>query len=132
MDSSSRMDQGLHSASSHPPDRRSSSSSPSLPEIPPPELDLTFSLDSILNSSDKSKPNPECSGTVNHGISFCRVEKVQKRASNVFKLTQENEKLKEELRAMTARLEAAERKRAELAAKQAHGQPQSFKADGRF
>ncbi|EGN95355.1 hypothetical protein SERLA73DRAFT_186266 [Serpula lacrymans var. lacrymans S7.3] len=119
MDSSSRMDQGLHSASSHPPDRRSSSSSPSLPEIPPPELDLTFSLDSILNSSDKSKPNPE-------------VEKVQKRASNVFKLTQENEKLKEELRAMTARLEAAERKRAELAAKQAHGQPQSFKADGRF
>jgi hypothetical protein len=33
------------------------------------------------------------------------------------KLTQENEKLKEELKAMTARLEAAERKRLELASK---------------
>jgi len=33
------------------------------------------------------------------------------------KLTQENEKLKEELKAMTARLEAAERKRQELASK---------------
>lgn len=42
------------------------------------------------------------------------VEKVQKRASNVLKLTQEHEKLKEELRAMTERLEAAERKRREL------------------
>ncbi|KAL4067870.1 hypothetical protein J3A83DRAFT_3764829 [Scleroderma citrinum] len=43
-----------------------------------------------------------------------RVERVQKRASNVLKLTQEHEKLKEELRAMTARLEAAERRRQEL------------------
>jgi uncharacterized protein YigA (DUF484 family) len=33
------------------------------------------------------------------------------------KLAQENEKLKEELKAMTARLEAAERKRQELASK---------------
>jgi seryl-tRNA synthetase len=33
------------------------------------------------------------------------------------KLTQENEKLKEELKAMTARLEAAERKRQELASR---------------
>ena len=32
------------------------------------------------------------------------------------KLAQENEKLKEELKAMTARLEAAERRRKELAA----------------
>lgn len=46
-----------------------------------------------------------------------QAEKVQKRASNVMKLTQENEKLKEELRAMTARLEAAERKRQELASR---------------
>lgn len=33
------------------------------------------------------------------------------------KITQENEKLKEELKAMTARLEAAERKRQELASR---------------
>ena len=33
------------------------------------------------------------------------------------KLTEQNEKLKEELRAMTERLEAAERRRAELAKK---------------
>lgn len=46
-----------------------------------------------------------------------QAEKVQKRASNVMKLTQENEKLKEELKAMTARLEAAERKRQELASR---------------
>lgn len=43
---------------------------------------------------------------------------MQKRASNVLKLTQENEKLKEELRAMTARLEAAERRRQEIANRQ--------------
>ena len=40
--------------------------------------------------------------------------KVQKRASNVLKLSQENESLKEQLRAMTERLEAAERKQREL------------------
>lgn len=39
---------------------------------------------------------------------------MQKRASNVLKLTQENAKLQEELKAMNARLEAAERKQAEL------------------
>ena len=39
---------------------------------------------------------------------------LQKRASNVLKLTQENEKLQAELRAMTARLEAAERKQKDL------------------
>ena len=37
------------------------------------------------------------------------MDRVQKRASNVMKLTEQNEKLKEELRAMTERLEAAER-----------------------
>lgn len=46
-----------------------------------------------------------------------RAEKVQKRASNVLKLAQENEKLKAELQAMTDRLEAAERRRKELASK---------------
>ena len=39
---------------------------------------------------------------------------MQKRASNVLKLAEENEKLKAELRAMTERLEAAERKRKEI------------------
>lgn len=43
---------------------------------------------------------------------------MQKRASNVLKLTQENEKLKEELKAMAARLEAAERRRQEIANRQ--------------
>lgn len=43
-----------------------------------------------------------------------RVQIVQKRASNVLKLTQENEKLQAELRAMTERLAAAERKQKEL------------------
>lgn len=41
-------------------------------------------------------------------------QKVHKRASNVMKLSQENESLKEQLRAMTERLEAAERKQREL------------------
>lgn len=43
-----------------------------------------------------------------------RTEKVQKRASNVMKLTQEHEKLKAELKAMSDRLEAAEKRRQEL------------------
>ncbi len=42
------------------------------------------------------------------------MEKVQKRASNVLKLSMENEKLKAELRAMNERLEAAERRQQEL------------------
>ena len=42
------------------------------------------------------------------------MDRVQKRQSNVMKLTEQNEKLKEELRAMTERLEAAERKQQEL------------------
>lgn len=42
-------------------------------------------------------------------------EKVKKRQSNVLKLSEENEKLKAQLKAMTDRLEAAERKREELA-----------------
>ncbi|KAG2157293.1 hypothetical protein DEU56DRAFT_13442 [Suillus clintonianus] len=81
---------------------RSETPSPTLPEIPAAELDLTFSFDTIMGFSKISEP---------------QAEKVQKRASNVMKLTQENEKLKEELRAMTARLEAAERKRQELASR---------------
>ncbi|KAF9246280.1 hypothetical protein BU15DRAFT_40217, partial [Melanogaster broomeanus] len=80
------------------------SPSPSLPEIPAPNLDLTLSFDSILESFTTSEPP--------------HAERVQKRASNVLKLTQENEKLKEELRAMTARLEAAERKRQEISIRQ--------------
>jgi hypothetical protein len=47
-----------------------------------------------------------------------RVAKVHKRASNVMKLAQENEKLRAELKGMTDRLEAAERKRLEIARRQ--------------
>ncbi|KAF8654122.1 hypothetical protein AX16_003654 [Volvariella volvacea WC 439] len=43
-----------------------------------------------------------------------RVEKVKKRASNVLKLSEENEKLKAELKALKDRLEAAERRQEEL------------------
>ena len=50
---------------------------------------------------------------------LCRLDKVQKRASNVLKLAQENEKLKEELRAMNARIEAAERRQQELRQREA-------------
>ena len=42
---------------------------------------------------------------------------MSKRASNVLKLAEENDKLNEQLKAMTERLEAAERRRAELAKK---------------
>ena len=47
----------------------------------------------------------------------CRLAKVSKRASNVMKLAQENEKLKADLKALTDRLEAAEKKRIALAAR---------------
>ncbi|KAJ7109321.1 hypothetical protein C8R44DRAFT_802193 [Mycena epipterygia] len=79
---------------------RARSISPILPEIPGAALDLDFTA--ILNASN---PDPES-------------EKVKKRASNVLKLSQENEKLKEELKAMTDRLEAAERRREQLARKE--------------
>ncbi|KAG2352134.1 hypothetical protein BDR07DRAFT_1479033 [Suillus spraguei] len=84
-----------------PPSRpRSETPLPALPEIPASQLD--FSFDTIMGFSKFPEP---------------QAEKVQKRASNVMKLTQENERLKEELKAMTARLEAAERKRQELASR---------------
>jgi len=93
--------------------------SPSLPEIPAADLDLTLSFDSILGTNKSAEPH---------------VERVQKRASSVLKLTQENEKLKEELKAMTARLEAAERRRQEIANRQLHQtqqQPGSFTQQAR-
>ncbi|KDR81551.1 hypothetical protein GALMADRAFT_221414 [Galerina marginata CBS 339.88] len=70
-----------------------------LPEIPSVGLDLNF-------------------GTSMDPSTAAEAEKVQKRASNVMKLAQENEKLKAELRDMTERLEAAERRREQLARKQ--------------
>jgi hypothetical protein len=92
--------------------------SPSLPAIPAADLDLdlnlTLSFDSILGKHASAEPH---------------VERVQKRASSVLKLTQENEKLKEELKAMTARIEAAERRRQEIATRQlqqTQQQPSSF------
>ncbi|KAH7914949.1 hypothetical protein BJ138DRAFT_1098218 [Hygrophoropsis aurantiaca] len=108
----------LHPDAATPTDRRSNSSSPALPEIPPAELDLTFSLDSIIGPS-----SPFANSSDPHA------EKVIKRASNVMKLTQENEKLKEELRAMTARIEAAERKRLELSKLQQASQAGTTKAN---
>ncbi|KAJ7172532.1 hypothetical protein C8R46DRAFT_1216345 [Mycena filopes] len=73
-----------------------------LPQIPGAALDLELDLESILSAAN---PDPESA-------------KVNKRASNVLKLSQENEKLKAELKAMTDRLEAAEKRREMLARKQ--------------
>ena len=47
-----------------------------------------------------------------------REQKVHKRASNVLKLAQENEKLKARLKAMAEQLEGMERLRAQLAVKE--------------
>ncbi|PIL24031.1 hypothetical protein GSI_13782 [Ganoderma sinense ZZ0214-1] len=69
-------------------------------ELPEANLDLTMTFNSILEAA---KPSGEQ-----------EMDRVQKRASNVMKLTEQNEKLKEELRAMTERLEAAERKQKDL------------------
>ncbi|KAI0046692.1 hypothetical protein FA95DRAFT_1606667 [Auriscalpium vulgare] len=89
-------------------DLQSIVSLPPLPPLPAPEVDasLDLDLDSILGPSNAS------------------FEKVQKRASNVLKLSEENDKLKAELRAMTERIEAAERRRADLErrAREAAGQ----------
>ncbi|KAG6903227.1 hypothetical protein C0995_002770 [Termitomyces sp. Mi166 len=73
----------------------------SLPEIPGANLDLELDMSSILGADSNAD-----------------AEKIQKRASNVMKLSQENEKLKAELKAMTDRLERAERRRDELARRQ--------------
>ncbi|KAF8078009.1 hypothetical protein FPV67DRAFT_25698 [Lyophyllum atratum] len=85
--------------SSNDPHRSTSPVLP-LPDIPDSTLDLDLSL--ILSTPSSN----------------AEVEKVQKRASNVLKLSQENEKLKAELKAMTDRLEAAERRREKLARKE--------------
>lgn len=45
-------------------------------------------------------------------------EKIEKRRSNLLKLNEENERLQRELKMMSDRLEAAERKRAQLQAKE--------------
>ncbi|GLB35014.1 hypothetical protein LshimejAT787_0205790 [Lyophyllum shimeji] len=79
----------------------STSSGFTLPEIPADILDLDLEMTSLIHPT--TKPD---------------VEKVQKRASNVLKLAQENEKLRAELKAMTDRLEAAERRRERLAMKE--------------
>lgn len=62
---------------------------PSLPELPEPSgLDIGAILGSELSDLDD--------------------EKMQRRASNVLKLAQENDQLQAELRAMSERIEAAE------------------------
>ncbi|KAG6878739.1 hypothetical protein C0993_011554 [Termitomyces sp. T159_Od127] len=73
----------------------------SLPEIPGANLDLELDMTTILGTSSNAD-----------------AEKVQKRVSNVMKLSQENEKLQAELKAMTDRLERVERRRDELARRQ--------------
>ncbi|KAG6832362.1 hypothetical protein H0H92_002630 [Tricholoma furcatifolium] len=72
-----------------------------LPEIPSPTLDLELDLSSILGTPSNAE-----------------VTKIQKRASNIMKLSEENDKLKAELKAMAERLERAERRREELAKRQ--------------
>ncbi|KDQ60765.1 hypothetical protein JAAARDRAFT_55503 [Jaapia argillacea MUCL 33604] len=72
-------------------------SRPNLPEIPKEDFQISF--EDILGTTLEEEPE---------------VARVQKRASNVMKLSQENEKLNAELKAMADRLEAAERKREEL------------------
>ncbi|KAK2466971.1 hypothetical protein APHAL10511_001229 [Amanita phalloides] len=67
-----------------------------LPEIP--KSDLEFDISSIIG------PTVE--------------DRVKKRTSNILKLTEENERLKAELKAVTDRLEAAERRRMELGQKE--------------
>ncbi|EPT06210.1 hypothetical protein FOMPIDRAFT_1013156 [Fomitopsis schrenkii] len=81
-------------------------------DLPQSDLDLTSTFEAILSEPQSRDEAPE---TVY----------LQKRASNVLKLTQQNEKLQAELRAMTARLEAAERKQQELAARAAREQAQA-------
>ncbi|KAG6879522.1 hypothetical protein C0992_001855 [Termitomyces sp. T32_za158] len=73
----------------------------SLPEIPGANLDLELDMTTILGTPSNAD-----------------TEKVQKRVSNVMKLSQENEKLRAELKAMTDRLERVERRRDELARRQ--------------
>ena len=68
----------------------------------------------LTSPSLRSRPARTRSGRHADGNDARRSDKVSKRASNVLKLSEENEKLKQELRAMSERLEAAERRRAEL------------------
>ncbi|TFK76508.1 hypothetical protein BDN72DRAFT_831082 [Pluteus cervinus] len=75
---------------------------PVLPTIPSESIELDIDLSAILGPTEEDG-----------------VEKIKKRQSNVLKLSEENEKLKAQLKAMTDRIEAAERKREELA-KRAH------------
>ncbi|KAF9005591.1 hypothetical protein BDQ17DRAFT_358037 [Cyathus striatus] len=75
--------------------------SETLPEIPRSDLSVDF-LDFSSPSSPKSVEE----------------ERIQKRASSVLKLSEENERLKAELKKMTDRLEAAERRRQQLARKE--------------
>jgi len=68
--------------------------SPTAPKLPEPSFDASFDLDhDIIEDLD-----PETKS------------KIEKRASNVLLLARENERLNEELREMTARLEAAEQR----------------------
>ncbi|PCH38021.1 hypothetical protein WOLCODRAFT_135995 [Wolfiporia cocos MD-104 SS10] len=100
----SSQDQAFGEHAVRPDAPRRTGTSPLLPDLdlPQSDLDLSLTFESILAEPAKQEPeDPE-------------VKKMQKRASNVLKLTQENEKLQAELRAMSERLEAAERRQKEL------------------
>ncbi|KAI0797983.1 hypothetical protein C8Q75DRAFT_28565 [Abortiporus biennis] len=96
-----------HTESFHDPEEFKPVTELRLPDLdlPKSELDLTMTFESILSEVKGASGGGEHQET----------EKVQKRQSNVLKLAEQNEKLKAELRAMTERIEAAERKQRELA-----------------
>jgi len=89
---------GVHSITTEPEVEDERVAPIVLPEIP--TADLSFDFSSVIGAPSSEQ------------------EKIQKRASNVMKLAQENEKLKAELKAMTDRLEAAERRREKLTRKE--------------
>ncbi|KAI0780888.1 hypothetical protein BD413DRAFT_608115 [Trametes elegans] len=81
-------------------------------DLPQSDLDLSIDFNSILSD-----------GAPAEGQQQQETDKVSKRASNVMKLAEQNERLKAELRAMTERLEAAERRQRELAQAQGKAGP---------
>ncbi|TDL24802.1 hypothetical protein BD410DRAFT_801561 [Rickenella mellea] len=80
--------------------------SPGLPKLPAPSLDVSIPLDQIIGDPPTGLDD----------VDSKKLEEVEKRASHVQKLAEENAKLEAELKEMSERLEAAERKREGLLA----------------
>lgn len=97
------------------------------PSLPETKLDLSLSLDQIFDSTSFAKPDP---------VVEKKREHLEKRQSNVLRLAEENEKLNAELKAMSERLAAAERRTAailearERKAKEQQAQMQSVQSMG--